>query len=468
MNDARQALFISHATPTGNAFARWLGAKLAAMGYEVWADVMRLRGGDDWARELEHALRNRSIKLLVACTPTAMESQGVRNEIEMGWRISKELPDHKFIIPLQLQPHNPHFRIAQLQYIDFSKSWASGLAELLDLLLNVYKVPRSREVEMQPWITSQACGAAQLVQQDEVLTSNWLSFRSVPVALLYSEPPSGFPLENFQDRSLHRWPIIPVANGVLSFAEPGGDGLLAPGMPAKRLALIRLDDFLAKGSDRLGIGAHDARRQFADLGNQALERFLHGRGLSSYDMANNLRAWWGALGAVPASKIRFRWGNHQGLRQIIGQSGKRGVHWHYGITGQVRTWPIQHLRIYSRLIFTENGRDPISSAKRMHSLRRSFAKSWRNPRWRDMLAAFLWWLSEGTPRISLPVSANFSLVLDLPPLTFTAPTTVVHERPAPEDEDDPDLGQEELEDEEDESDDDGQVDLGPEPEAQTP
>ena len=40
-------MFISHAAPEDNAFTLWLGAKLAAMGYEVWADVLRLRGGDD-------------------------------------------------------------------------------------------------------------------------------------------------------------------------------------------------------------------------------------------------------------------------------------------------------------------------------------------------------------------------------------------------------------------------------------
>ena len=64
----REALFISHANPEDNAFARWLGAKLAAMGYEVWADVMRLHGGSDWSRELEEALRERAIKMLLVCT----------------------------------------------------------------------------------------------------------------------------------------------------------------------------------------------------------------------------------------------------------------------------------------------------------------------------------------------------------------------------------------------------------------
>jgi len=36
----RTAVFISHATPEDNHFVRWLGAKLTAMGYEVWADVI--------------------------------------------------------------------------------------------------------------------------------------------------------------------------------------------------------------------------------------------------------------------------------------------------------------------------------------------------------------------------------------------------------------------------------------------
>ncbi len=77
----REALFISHANPEDNAFALWLGAKLAAMGYEVWADVMRVRGGSDWARELEVALRTRAIKMLLVATPVAVEKQGVRKAL---------------------------------------------------------------------------------------------------------------------------------------------------------------------------------------------------------------------------------------------------------------------------------------------------------------------------------------------------------------------------------------------------
>ena len=36
----RDAIFISHANPEDNDFTVWLGARLTAAGYEVWADVL--------------------------------------------------------------------------------------------------------------------------------------------------------------------------------------------------------------------------------------------------------------------------------------------------------------------------------------------------------------------------------------------------------------------------------------------
>jgi hypothetical protein len=60
-DQVRQALF-SHASPEDNAFTLCLGAKLAALGYEVFADVLRLKGGDDWERVLENAIREKAAK----------------------------------------------------------------------------------------------------------------------------------------------------------------------------------------------------------------------------------------------------------------------------------------------------------------------------------------------------------------------------------------------------------------------
>src|SRR5690606_4754291 len=127
-----------------------------------------------------------------------------RNEIEIASHLARDLGDPEFIVPLRLKAYKPHLRIAHLQYVNFSNGWAAGLAELLELLTNVYEVPRIGGSRIEDWRASQAHGATNLVHQNEVLTSNWLTFRSVPTALFYCEPPTGFPLEKFQERGLHR------------------------------------------------------------------------------------------------------------------------------------------------------------------------------------------------------------------------------------------------------------------------
>jgi hypothetical protein len=101
---AREALFISHASPEDNAFTLWLGAKLTALGYEVFADVLRLRGGDDWERILESAIREKAAKFLLAATPHGVQKQGVRNEITIATQTAKKIGDNQFIVPLRLHP----------------------------------------------------------------------------------------------------------------------------------------------------------------------------------------------------------------------------------------------------------------------------------------------------------------------------------------------------------------------------
>lgn len=449
--EARNALFISHATPEDDAFVRWLGAKLTAIGYEVWADIFGLRGGADWAREIEGALQNRAIKMLLVCTPEGLEKQGVRNEIEIASQLAKDIGDREFIIPLRLKPYHPHFRIAQAQYVDFSRSWANGLAELMGLLADNKAIPRMAFRPMDKWNATQKIGAAKLVRKKEYLLSNWLTFRRLPRTVNYCEPPSGFLLERFQSRALHKWPAIPFRAGVITFSSPDGQGMIAPDLPAKKIADIETEKFLDHGWENLGITAFEARRQFTDLGNQAFEAFLHERKLSFQEGSGGRRSWWGDIRTAPTRKVSFRWPHYSGLRQIVGQSGKRGVFWHYAINGHVRLSPIRHLRLSGRLVFSENGLNAIEDPSRSHRLRRSFAKSWRNARWRDMMLAFLWWLSDGGDEISLKVGEREELALTLPPIAFKSNFSVNTLQEAAPDEDDPDA---ELDDWEDSLDED--------------
>lgn len=436
----RAAVFISHATPEDNAFVRWLGAKLSALGYEVWADLFALRGGSDWARLLEDALRNKSLKMLLVCTPEGLDKQGVRNEIEIATAVSKTLQDPEFIVPLKLASYPAPFRIAHLQYIDFASSWATGFIELSDLLTANKSLPRSGGGKaLGQWLTDQAAGATELIARTETLVSNWLPVKTCPPKLFYCEPPFGFDLQRFQMRDVGAYPAIPFKNGILTFASPNTAGELAPGVPARVVAEIPLSTFRTEGWRQLGVERHVAGRQFADLGNQAFDLYMHRRSMSALVNLKGRRTWWPDLRIAPKGMIAFGWGPLKGARKIVGQSGKRGVFWHYGVGAQVREYPKPHLRVMPRLLFSTNGMDIIDDVKKAHRLRRSFAASWRNARWRDMLLAYLWWISEGGSDLTLPVSSTESVVVALPPYCPTANFGVLDADEAEPDEDDPDI-----------------------------
>jgi hypothetical protein len=126
------------------------------------------------------------------------------------------------------------------------------------------------------------------------------------------------------------------------------------------------------------------------------------------------------------------------MRQIQGVSAKRRMNWHFGVSVAVRTAPVRHVRVLSRLVFTEDGRTPFDDPAKMHRLRRSFAKTWRNARWRDMLLAFLHWFGESADALAVPMNSEESLTLALPPIIWTAPVSLpVEEEEAEPDDDDP-------------------------------
>lgn len=434
----RTALFISHATPEDNHFVRWLGAKLTAMGYEVWADVMRLHGGIDWARELEGALRERAVKMLLVCTPIGMDKQGVRNEIEMGVNLSRKLGDDSFIIPLRLEPYEAPIRIAQAQYIDFKNSWAHGLAELTELLQDK-GVPRGKTGPMQTWLESHAEGSSRLLVKSEPLVSNWLEIESQPEMVHYCEPPVGSVLERFQNRQSHTWPSVPHRGGVITFARPDGAELMGLNLPGKVIASIGADTFLREGWLEYGITPFQAQNMYTDIGSQAFDRYCGKKGLKGYLGSGKRLNWWGDIKTAPLDKVKFDWGYRRGARQIIGHSDKRRVHWHYAINVHLRTAPVRHLRIAARLVFSENGMDAIDDKRRAHTLRRSLAKGWRNARWRDMLCAYLWWLSDDKSQLKLPVADGGYIVARIPPMQFSCPVSVAETGEEPMDDDDPDV-----------------------------
>lgn len=419
---ARDCVFISHATPEDNRFVSWLGAKLSGLGYEVWADIFRLRGGADWSRDLELALRTKARKMLLVCTPSGLEKPGVRAEIEMATLLAKQLGDTQFIIPLRLEPYEPTFRIANFQYIDFTRGWAAGLAELSTLLAELNVPATGGTVPAQTWLEEHARGSTRLVAKTEPLMANWLKLRNSPRHIRFYDTPGGIPLDVFQSRTAHKWPIVPFRSGVLGFSAPHLRDAESPVDYNIEPPRVETSDFMSSGWPELGVRPDEAKRAITDLASQAFDAACRARSLRGDAGANGRVSWWGDIKTVPLTRVAFDWGYRRGSRQIVGQS--RGIHWHLGIQAQMRTWPVEHLRLRPRIVFTANGMDPVEDKAQAHTLRRKVTKSWRNAKWRDMLCAYLWWFTGGQAELSLAVGERQYLIFSVPPMQFSAPVRV--------------------------------------------
>jgi hypothetical protein len=177
---SRNAVFISHATPQDNAPTLWLGSKLAALGYEVWADIFRLRGGDDWERVLEDAIRNKAAKLLLIGTPVGVQRQGVRNEVTIAVETAKKIGDSEFVVPLRFAKFEAPFLIVHAQYINFEGRWAEGLKELVELLDQRGVARKASPGDSGIWQSLQALGSQTLFETPERLVTNWMRISQLP------------------------------------------------------------------------------------------------------------------------------------------------------------------------------------------------------------------------------------------------------------------------------------------------
>ncbi|BBO08723.1 toll/interleukin-1 receptor domain-containing protein [Bradyrhizobium sp. TM102] len=215
----RDSVFISHATPEDNAFTLWLGGRLTALGYHVFADILRLKGGDDWERILEDAIRQRAKRFLLVGTPGGIQKQGVRNEINLAVETAKKIGDGGFIVPLRLAAYPPPLQIAHTQYINFEKGWAQGLAELLPLLEEANVPKHVAPEETKAWQSLQLKDARSVGNGPEQLVSNWLDVTSLPTSIAFFDFKSGISIGAAQKaRADCPIPIAVHNRGFLSFA----------------------------------------------------------------------------------------------------------------------------------------------------------------------------------------------------------------------------------------------------------
>jgi hypothetical protein len=456
----RNIIFISKATPGDDEFALWLAPRLEAAGYTVFADILSLDGGTRWRKEVTNRLQARGIKMLLCCRDSTLASEGVQEEIGIASDLVKELKDPKFIIPLRLEPYKKLFGIGELQWIDFTRGWAEGLAKLLDTLKR-QKVPHDpSKIQINPnWAIYRRRGAIQIKNESERLTSNWLRVIEIPDLIRYFESTGAvgrfamkdacdaapFPAK-FRDQGFFSFATVPEINE--AFANIGK-------FEAKHE--IQTLTFVESGSKECHIFGQDASNIVHSIFRQAWNRFCRDRGFLEYQYSKAA----GFHAGRDQAKIgqRIPWGKQGDKRSSMLRNVAKGHVWHFGVTALPAFWPFPHFKLKSRVLFSpQNGEEagvPLGDAKKQHRLRRMVCKGWRNKQWHGRIMAFIEVLSGESSFIDLPLGPSAVIKLEAAPMLFSSPvstflpdkmldeeeeqdsTTLGRPEPEPEDEDEP-------------------------------
>lgn len=119
-------VFVSYA-PADRPLAERLHDRLLARNIKCWLNDLCIRPGDERDEIIDRAIRNCEL-LLIVITPNSTGSKACRSE----W--SRVLDSRKEIVPLVFEKAKLPFRLHNLQVLDFTVGFETGLASLFQYL----------------------------------------------------------------------------------------------------------------------------------------------------------------------------------------------------------------------------------------------------------------------------------------------------------------------------------------------
>jgi hypothetical protein len=127
-------LFISYAIED-TIFAEWIEKKLMSYGYLVWRDKSSMLGGERWTEEIELALDNLSFRVIGILSKSSLHKENPSKERTKAIQIGKKKGISDFLITLNVDGvRDLDWLTVDINYIDFTNSWSSGLSQLLTKL----------------------------------------------------------------------------------------------------------------------------------------------------------------------------------------------------------------------------------------------------------------------------------------------------------------------------------------------
>ena len=118
-----QQYFFSYSRKDAD-FVIKLAGDLKKTGINTWVDQLDILSGARWDDSIEKGLRDAS-GMLVVLSETSIQSENVMDEV------SYALSKGKRVLPLLIHNCDIRFRLARLQYIDFTKDYPAAFQHLV-------------------------------------------------------------------------------------------------------------------------------------------------------------------------------------------------------------------------------------------------------------------------------------------------------------------------------------------------
>ncbi len=432
----RDKIFISHSSPEDNEFTRWLALQLIKEGYPVWCDLTKLIGGEDFWKDIQAAIRERTVKFLYVLSKNSNTKDGPLLELATARSVQRSENLKDFVIPLaidDLQAIDYNIELHRLNSITFAESWAKGFNTLIEKLERegVGKSPSLGANIVASWWRGQYSSERGLLRRDEELLSSWFQLTTRPPDIYYHilwETPATAADEDTEPA----WPVYLYKNGLMSFA------------PREELKDFRLKGASIVDTHRFSVqnlltGKHevdfmDARTAgnvVVNLLEQAWRQALVVHGLHAHELANNNFCYYFTKGQIENDKIRYT--------SVEGEKAKRAIigfrkfkkpdgtfrirYWHYAVSARILLYPEHVLSVKSHVLFSDDGLNIWESDGRLHRARMSQCKDWWNDDWRDRMLAVMEWLTAGHEHIQIPLGGDQSLEISPRPVTMISPVT---------------------------------------------
>ena len=418
----RDIIFIGHATPEDNEFTLWLQSKLKNEGYNWECDLSFLLGGEaDYWKNLQDLLEHQSIKYILVVSSVTFDKSGVLDEWEHCKSIERQYQLRDFIIPVKVDnsPFNSRMGLNRKNIISFENNWGEGLKRLLRKLAfdEVPKITANTNSIMDWYDNVYTTYSGIEYREKDLFYSNWMKIPILPKKVhfykFYNEEQAKAVAKNLI------FPGFRHGNMIVTFQKTLNYYLVEENLeiqPQEHITRDSIDAIQRYDSDVFPTYG-DFRRLLVRLLRECFESYLKEMQLKIYELSNSNCYFFEHK--EEKSKGRFF---INGKAKNIGITGKYyDAFWHFGISFRPMLYPELCLSFKSHIIFTDDGVNPWTDKKQMHSARRNKGKTMHNKEWRDQLLAFFACITNTeSEEIVLIVAEEETITLSPTPITFEA------------------------------------------------